>query len=112
MLFLLLYQRSKAPGFPCRSLVGFSRGSLKAIPLKGDLPTLTRGEKGLYSVSMRPPLINNHKNIFKIHNTEESSWCRILGYWQEFDIGLGQGSRLQMNTGEGGVWDLYLDGSG
>ena len=27
-------------------------------------------------------------------------WGLLLGIWQEFDIGLGQGSRLKMNTSE------------
>ena len=34
------------------------------------------------------------------YGSVESSWCRPLGIWQEFDIGLGQGSRLKMNTAE------------
>ena len=34
------------------------------------------------------------------YGSVESSWCRPLGIWQEFDIGLGQGNRLKMNTAE------------
>lgn len=30
----------------------------------------------------------------------ESSWCHFLGMWWEVDIGLGQGSRLKMNSAE------------
>jgi hypothetical protein len=30
----------------------------------------------------------------------KSFWGCLLGIWQEFDIGLGLGSRLKMNTAE------------